>query len=337
MDLIERYLQAVKFWLPKAQKQDIIAELSEDIHSQVEDKESELGRKLNDAEVEAILKQRGRPVLVANRYQPQQYLIGPVLFPIYTFVLKIVALCYLFPWVLVWIGIMNYSTSYRVEHGGWLIAAGQAWGSLWAITLSMMGAVTVVFAVLEQVQAKQHFMEKWDPRKLPPVRNTNQIKRSSSIGEIVGNLALIGWVSYLSSPLIVNRPEIQVLLSPVWRYFFWGYLCVALANTALSVANFMRPYWTTQRAAFRLMADCVGSVLFCWLAKAHIIAGLTVPKLGAARAAEIANAANLWMDKTLFPLAILFGVAILAGDLYRIYRVKKTPITVIQGAVAVVL
>jgi hypothetical protein len=26
---------------------------------------------------------RGRPLLVANRYQPQQYLIGPVLFPIY--------------------------------------------------------------------------------------------------------------------------------------------------------------------------------------------------------------------------------------------------------------
>jgi hypothetical protein len=31
MELLERYLQAVKFWLPKKQKQDIIAELSEDI------------------------------------------------------------------------------------------------------------------------------------------------------------------------------------------------------------------------------------------------------------------------------------------------------------------
>ena len=71
MELIERYLQAVKFWLPKAQKQDIIAELSEDIYSQMEEKESELGRKLSDLEVEIILKQRGRPVLVANRYQPQ--------------------------------------------------------------------------------------------------------------------------------------------------------------------------------------------------------------------------------------------------------------------------
>ncbi len=30
-DLIERYLQAVKFWLPKSDKRDIIQELSEDL------------------------------------------------------------------------------------------------------------------------------------------------------------------------------------------------------------------------------------------------------------------------------------------------------------------
>ena len=48
MDLVNRYLQAVKFWLPNKQKQDIIAELSEDIRSQIEDRETELGRKLKD-------------------------------------------------------------------------------------------------------------------------------------------------------------------------------------------------------------------------------------------------------------------------------------------------
>ncbi len=95
MDLINRYLQAVKFWLPTKQKQDIIAELSEDIRSQIEDRETDLGRKLNESEIAAILKQRGRPVLVANRFLPQEHLIGPVLFPIYVFVLKIVAAFYM--------------------------------------------------------------------------------------------------------------------------------------------------------------------------------------------------------------------------------------------------
>ena len=180
MELIERYLQGVKFWLPTEQKQDIIAELSDSIYSQVEEQEGALGRKLNDAEVEAILKQRGRPVLVANRYQPQQFLIGPVLFPIYTFVLKMIAVGYLLPWVLIWVAIMTYSPTYRATHGGWPGSIGTAWASLWSTAFFVIGTATVVFAVLEQAQAKNRFLEKWDPRKLPPVRNPNQIKRSNS-------------------------------------------------------------------------------------------------------------------------------------------------------------
>ena len=82
MELLDRYLQAVKFWLPKSQREDIIAELSEDIRSQLEEKEAELGRKLGESDVEAVLKSLGHPLLIAERYLPtQQYLIGPVLFP----------------------------------------------------------------------------------------------------------------------------------------------------------------------------------------------------------------------------------------------------------------
>src|SRR5215467_9350422 len=115
MELLDRYLHAVGFWLPRKQKQDILAELSEDLRSQIEEKETELGRKLTECDLEALLKQRGRPVLVANHYLPQQYLIGPALFPIYRFVLGIVALCYLVPWLLVAIGLMVFDSSYRAR------------------------------------------------------------------------------------------------------------------------------------------------------------------------------------------------------------------------------
>src|SRR5450631_915853 len=92
MDLIDRYLQAVKFWLPEPQKNDIAAELSEDIDAQVAEREVQLGRPVNEAEVGEILKRIGRPVLVANRYFPRESLIGPILFPVYRFVLKIAML-----------------------------------------------------------------------------------------------------------------------------------------------------------------------------------------------------------------------------------------------------
>ena len=41
-DLIDRYLHAVKFWLPKAQQADIVAEIGEDLQSLVEEREAAL-------------------------------------------------------------------------------------------------------------------------------------------------------------------------------------------------------------------------------------------------------------------------------------------------------
>jgi hypothetical protein len=43
MELIERYLQAVKFALPQEQREDIIKELRDNLLSQIEEKEAELG------------------------------------------------------------------------------------------------------------------------------------------------------------------------------------------------------------------------------------------------------------------------------------------------------
>src|SRR4051794_10177607 len=110
MDLVERYLQAVEHWLPTKQRHDIIAELSEDIHSQIEEREASLGRPLITAEVEALLLERGRPMLVASRYLPQEYLIGPELFPIYRFVLKIVLLCAGVPTVLALVSLIAFGS-----------------------------------------------------------------------------------------------------------------------------------------------------------------------------------------------------------------------------------
>ena len=55
MEMIERYLEAVGFWLPRKQKDDILAELSEDIHAQIEEREAAVSHSLTEPEVEAIL------------------------------------------------------------------------------------------------------------------------------------------------------------------------------------------------------------------------------------------------------------------------------------------
>jgi hypothetical protein len=323
MDLIERYLQAVQFWLPRQQKDDIIAELSEDLHAQIEEKESGLGRTLTEAEVEAILKQRGRPVLVANRFLPQEHLIGPVLFPIYVFVLKIVMAAYLVPWALVWIGMTIYSADKRADFAAhWFAKVGEGWGAVWSTAFLAVGTVTIVFAILERVQAREHFLEQWEPRKLPPVRNPAVIPRSNCLLETGLNLfCLIWWPTHMYSRVVRLGSVVQISLSPAWPYFFWGILALTAVNMVFSSINLMRPHWTVRRAILRLVTDCAGSALFCLLLKANLVTGIAGPNIPAEKAIAFTNGFNLWMERMLL-VAIAICAVVVCADIYRIVRLK---------------
>ena len=326
-ELIDRYLQAVGFWLPRKQKDDIIKELSEDLRSQVEEKEAAQGRKLSLDEVELLLKQRGSPMLVSNHYLPQQYLIGPLLFPVYRFVLMIVGLCYLIPWLLGGIALLLYNSTSRGEIPG-LHGLVRQWSLWWGTAFVAAGIVTLVFAVLERVNLRSHFLEEaaWEPRKLPPVRDVRQIRRSSSAFEVAAGIAFsIWWIGFVSSSLLFEHPGVRIAMSPEWRYFYWGMGLLMLVNIALSAVNLVRPYWTRLRASIRLLSDLAGSALMCWMLKAHIFAMITVANVPAERTAEITRQLNLWMDRC-FPFGVIVAVVILAVNVWRIYRVGNDSI-----------
>ena len=104
MQLLDRYLTAVKFWLPQKQREDIAAELAANLQSEIEDRAAELGRPLGDDEVAALLKQQGTPILVASRYQQEhrtvtfgRQLIGPIVFPFYCTAIKVTLVLLLIP------------------------------------------------------------------------------------------------------------------------------------------------------------------------------------------------------------------------------------------------
>ena len=59
MELLDRYLQAVRKHLPWQRQDDIIAELRANLEAQLEDKEAELGRPLNQARRRRGCKQTG--------------------------------------------------------------------------------------------------------------------------------------------------------------------------------------------------------------------------------------------------------------------------------------
>ncbi len=322
--MIARYLESVKFWLPKGQKADIIDELSADIDAQVEEREATLGRKLSEAEVESILKERGRPVVVANRFLPQEQLIGPLLFPVYRFVLKIVCLCYLLPWALVWIGMMIFDPAYRAEqtHVSWSAAVVSAWSAWCTVAFVAVGLATLVFGILERIQAKSHFLEEWSPRKLPPVRIANEIPRSTSILELALSLLFFVWWALNAAPRILNLGStVRIELGPQWFWFFSAFLVLAVGNAALAVANLLHPYWTVRRAVLRLLCDGIGALLFCLLLRSHIITSFSASSLTTEKSIEVTHAIDYWMAMA-FPWAIVASVVIAATGIYRIVRVK---------------
>lgn len=88
MNLTERYLRAVAAQLPTAKREDITAELRDLLMTRMEAREAELGRPLNEAEEEAVLRDFGHPLAVAGRYGEAQGLVGAELYPWWLFGVK---------------------------------------------------------------------------------------------------------------------------------------------------------------------------------------------------------------------------------------------------------
>ena len=275
MDLLGPYLQAVKFWLPKGQQEDILAELSEDIRSQIEEAESGLGRKLSDAEMEGLLKKRGRPMLVAMRYRPQRYLIGPGLFPMYAFVLKVAALCYLVPWAVAGLILLMFGTSHPA-----LQVLGSFWGSLWMALAMQFSIITIVFAAIEHFHASSGVLDNWNPRSLPavrPARDPYRAPRLVSLGEIVFTLIFIGWwiVMPQGFPFAwgLEKAGIHWSWGPVWedfhRHFFVHIIVLSLASVAVAATNLFKPYWTRPRLAARAGINAAAALMLYFVVRAH--------------------------------------------------------------------
>ena len=319
MELVDRYLQAVKFWLPRNQKDDIIAELSEDLRSQIEDKEAELGRKLADSEVEPILKRCGSPMAVAERYLPQRSLIGPALFPIYSVVIRSLIFYFLLPWLLLWMGIAIFSPDFRGDHpGAALFASLEPW---WLACTYSLFFCTLTFALLDRSQARSRLADTWNPRSLPAVRDPNQISRGATIFELTTTVATLAlWIQLDAFHRVFHVFGVTLTLSSRWPYFFWALVVLTLGGIALACLNLSNPRWTRLSASLRLGIDCCTWGLVYWLCRANLLQSLSGSDISSSEAAGYVNSINFWMASWAIWVLVV-GAIVLAFDVRRILRV----------------
>ena len=256
MELLDRYLHAVRFWLPKSQQEDIIAELGEDLRSQIEEREAQIGHPVDEESLGEILKQRGNPMLVAGRYLPQRSVIGPALYPIYQFILKLIIL-----WILPPIFILVVGPA-TILSGRDPLAA--MVGTLWTLLMAAVfafGVITLVFAVMERYPHES--MLQWDPRKLPRVPPAKAVSRNqpvpgyTAIIEIViGIGASLIWI-YVTLLRTSFDGAVTITLAPVWRSFFWPILLITLSGVPIGLMGWLRPWWVRARSVARLAVDAI--------------------------------------------------------------------------------
>jgi hypothetical protein len=324
MDLLSRYLQAVGTYLPKSQQDDILKELGENLRSQMEDKEAELGRPLNEDEVAAILKKHGHPMFVAAHYRQTRHLIGSTLFPVYWFVMKII------------LGIVGfgYSVSALV-----LIAQGKGILEVLGTIFSYAGAVlptfawvTIIFAMLDIGNNKFHLLEKvtrdsndkFDPRTLPALRpasdspDSKPIPRHKTAVELFFSVAFLLWwirvspirklALFMALGPVGLADKIPFQLGPVWETVYWAVILLTLVAVVQQIAILIHPDRIKFYRAMRVISSGGSVIVLYLLSRADGIFMLTPGVADAAKFAETLRIVNITLHYTMFFTAIMTAV-----------------------------
>jgi hypothetical protein len=302
MDLLERYLQAVKKYLPARRQDDIIAELRANMESQIEDRESELGRPLTTGELEDLLRKMGHPMLVASRYQPQQYLIGPTLFPMYLYVLRLTAL-----WAFVICMIVTVVVTPLTTPGARAIF--ESLLRMPGILIQTAAWITLAFVALEFFLARYPkafptstgistgVTQNWNPSTLPPLEkdpNRPGKRRSfaQAVAEIIFSSLFLVWLLLIPShPFLMLGPGVVFLkvvpyqLSPAWWAFFWWIIALNIVQIVWKCIDLLRGTWSQPSRIQQVASKTLGliPIVILLTAPGHIYLSLKNPALDQAR------------------------------------------------------
>jgi hypothetical protein len=320
MELLDRYLKAIKVLLPQGQQDDILKELSDDILSQMEEREAELGRPLTEAEQELILQRHGRPMQVAGRYQTSQrsvafgrQLIGPVLFPLY---IKILSL--------------NLAITLIVCVGAAIAFAGrqpilQTVPAFLSHFVLQFAIITGIFALAENSSTR--FLDNWNPRSLlakaPAVKDERRIPRSQSIAElIVLGLFLSWWVAAPYYPrTIFGGSDATLSFGPGSQLVFRALLPLMLLGVIRSCVVLVRPRWARFYWVTRLVATSASLVVL----GLSLQVGRWIVLAGPGSAPYLANVERLNHWAGLCVIALVAGCCVeWALELRRLVRLGRS-------------
>ena len=255
MDILESYLRAVKRCLPRAQSDDIIKELSDELRSQLEEQQAALGRPFNDQEMMAFFKQHGDPMTVARRYRQDRHsltlgweLIGPELFPTY-----LMFLAFNLTLTVASVVVVSLLIHVPITAQAFLVPV-----------LAQIICLTVVFTILNLIRRKYPQPWYYPPAELAPMLPVS--RWYSLVGLIMWGTVAIWWIAVPHFPRLILGPGAAYLkLASSWHRFYVPILLLVLASALQRVVTLFRPTWTWAIPVTRMLINGAAVPVLYWL------------------------------------------------------------------------
>jgi hypothetical protein len=256
MELVERYLQSVRFLLPRRQRDDVHRELSAEIQDAVEEQESLHGRALTADEMTAVLRRFGHPLTLALRYQPARALVGPETFPVFWFAVRLVlAILVVVHLVLPTLFFVATGDTGRIL-GLFLRFPSVATPVLFWMTV---GAVVLDMKVVRAEIAKA--LLRWTPRDLPPV-----LKDETAAPPPVASVVLLPalgawWLAGLYHPSLLLGPASSIVaFGPPFHALAPLMAFSVVAQFVSGLVRLARPHWRRFARASSVAIDALSLV-----------------------------------------------------------------------------
>lgn len=312
MNLVDNYINQVEDYLASGTDKDVLQELESAIYDVIEEKEESLGHSLKDNDIADILRKFGAPMEVAARYAPQQYLIGPTLFPNFRHGLKVAfAIIVVFHLIRVLFGFAaNDDTSFNIFRLFSRILYSCFWGFSWLV---------IIFATLEYYGGKLPTFSTWDPLKRSNTRQSAS-DRDNAVTNVISDVLMLFIWNYWFSQTVDSTStigELSITFSDIFVTLYWPVNFLLVASVALYSWQILNRSWSKTAIIFALVIDIVSMIiLILFLADAD---QLTFTGAGDGIFAErIAEHAN-----TVFKVTLAIILAFIAWDGWKHWQVWR--------------
>ena len=251
MKMINNYLDNFENYLSVPNSKEIREELESSILEQIEEREEQLLRSINEQEVAALLLKIGHPMKVAAGFLPNQQLVSAEYFPAYKKVLTIALWIY---GIITVLKMLSFNTS--LLDASLVIAPIIIFWAIVETSIWVFAWVTLVFYLLQKYSINIDFLYAWSPKQLSSSGRKLPLSRVETAFEILFlGLFLAWWNSLFSAESIFVQADIvkNIVMSERMFSLLWPVNILCVLGIAIALYNLFKAGWNRRSLMLNIL------------------------------------------------------------------------------------